>query len=225
MHLPTMTDEEVIELVISEFQNPQFGDIKRLLTVHEPETKNGKIFIERIDREKEGIVIAYLPVKKEFFYFAVYINTEEKTVSKVRTEPGNQVCLRVTSKTLSLEDLLAFTNLQPTRSWNNGDYREGRKSKYDFSSIIIEINPEPDEFEDKLKKLLKHLTQDKEGIHSLVQNATTYIAVTKEYHAGSIFLGRINIDAECITMLNELKLEIEFEITSWGNPFEGQPYY
>lgn len=218
---PIMSDEEIIQLIKSEFQNPQYGDIKALLSVHEPELKDDRLFVERIDREKNGLIIAYIPVKKEFFYFAVYIDTKEKEVFKIRTEAGNHVYLRVTSETLSLEDLQGYTKLYPTKAWNKGDYRAGGKSKYHFSSIIVEPNPEPDKFEDKLKKLLKYLMRDKDGIHALVKNATAYISVTKEYRTET-FMGRILIDTECIAMLNELHLEIDFDITSWGNPFVEQ---
>ncbi len=47
-----------------------------------------------------------------------------------------------------------------------------------YSSIWFEPNPEPDEFEDKLKKLLSFLEQDKNGIKTLVDQANGYIQIS-----------------------------------------------
>lgn len=49
---------------------------EQYLQIHSPLYINGKLKIERIDREGEdNVVIAYLPVAGEVFFFTVFIDT------------------------------------------------------------------------------------------------------------------------------------------------------
>lgn len=82
-----------------------------------------------------------------------------------------------------------MTNLMPTEFWNKGDLKKNGKSKYVFSNLKILPNPEPDEFEDKLKKLLDFLEQDKNGIKQLAVSANGYIQVAMDIHNGNGMIG------------------------------------
>src|SRR5690606_1527987 len=126
---------------------------------------DNKLKVDRIDRDTEDdSIIAYLPVVDERFYFAVYINTTTKEITGVGTKANHRVYFRATSENLSVDNLKAMTNLTPTEFWNKGDLRKDGKSNHTFSNFEILPNPEPDEFEDKLKNLLDFLEQDKDGI-------------------------------------------------------------
>lgn len=61
--------------------------------------------------------------------------------------------------------------LKATDSWNKGDLKRNGKLSYKYSYINFLPNPEPDSFEDKLRKLLDYLEQDKDGIRHLVKEA------------------------------------------------------
>jgi len=167
-----MTDEEIIEIIEIELQQQTLGVTQSYLEIHSPVYSNNKVQIARIDREKRNnYVIAYLPVAGEKFYFAVYINIQEKEITGFHTEGNNVVYFIATSEDLRADDLKLMTKLTPPESWNKGDPKKFGKANYKYSAIAIEPNPEPEEFEDKLKKLLTVLEQDREGVKNLVEKA------------------------------------------------------
>ena len=216
-----MTDHQAIELIEEEFKEKILGVTEQYLEIHSPIYVDNKIKVERIDRDrKDELIIAYLPVLDEEFYFAVYINTKTNKVTGVVTEAYHRVYFRATSETLSADDLKAMTSFTPTEFWNKGDLRKNGKSKHTFSNFKILPNPEPDEFEDKLKKLLDFLEQDKEGIKRLVENANGYIQVAMDIHNGNGMIGGHTIDTDDIRRMNDLGLSINFDLYVGGNSFK-----
>lgn len=215
-----MTDEEVTDLIAAEFRDKTLGTTAQYMEIHAPVYRDERIVIERVDRNKADLLIAYLPVADEYFSFAVYIDPNKKEIINIGTESRNVVCLRATSQTLTAVELQNFTTLKATRYWNNGDLWPNKKSTYSNIFLEFEPNAEPDEFEDKLKKLLIFLKRDKEGIFSLAANAKAYIHVIMDFHAGNQMLGSVHLDMETIGMLNELNLELSFDFAAWGNPFK-----
>ncbi|OQP57939.1 hypothetical protein A3860_39680 [Niastella vici] len=215
-----MTDDQAIAIIESEFKQKTLGVTEQYLEIHSPIYTDNKIKVDRIDREsKDGSIIAYLPVLSERFYFAVYIDTKTNKVTGVGTEAYHRVYFRATSETLTVEELKEMTNLTPTETWNKGDLRKRGKSNHTFSNFTILPNPEPDEFEDKLKKLLDHLEQDKDGIKRLVDNANGYIQVAMDTHNGNGMIGGPNIDTTDIRRMNEFGLSINFDLYVGGNSF------
>ncbi|WP_026955609.1 DUF4279 domain-containing protein [Algoriphagus vanfongensis] len=216
-----MTDQQAIELLEKEFKEKMLGVTEQYLEIHSPIYTNNKLIVDRIDRDRKNeLIIAYLPVLDEKFYFAVYIDTKAKKVTGVGTEAYHRVYFRATSETLSADELKAMTRLAPTEFWNKGDLRKSGKSNYTFSDFTILPNSEPDEFEDKLKKLLDFLEQDKEGIKRLVDNANGYIQVAMDIHNANGMIGGYNIDTEDIRRMNDLKLSINFDLYVGGNGFK-----
>ena len=113
-----------------------------------------------------------------------------------------------------------MTSLTPTELWNKGDLRKNGKSNHTFSIFKILPNPEPDEFEDKLKKLLDFLEHDKSGVKRLVDNANGYIQVAMDIHNGNGMIGGHNIDTDDIRRMNDLGLSINFDLYVGGNGFK-----
>jgi hypothetical protein len=215
-----MTDDQIIELIEKEFNEKTLGVTEQYLEIHSPIYVDDKLKIERIDREsKDDYIIAYLPVVEERFYFEVYINTLSNEITGVGTEPFHKVYFRATSETLSADQLKEMTRLTATDFWNKGDLRKNTKSTHKFSNISILPNPEPDAFEDKLKKLLSYLEQDKDGIKQLVDNANGYIQVGMDIHNGNGMIGGPNTDTDDIKRMNNLGLSINFDMYVGGNSF------
>lgn len=218
-----MTDTEIIALITNEFASPTLGITEQYLEIHQPVYEDGQIKIARIDRDKpieEQIAIAYLPVQSEYFSFAVYIDEEKNEVFNIGTESRNSVYLRITSETLSAAELGAYLSFTPTSSWNKGGLTPDGRRIYNFNCIEYEPNPEPDEFEDKLKKLLITLQADKEALIALAAHATLFIQVLMDFHQGNQMLGSALVNLECMKLMTELNLEISFDFTAWGTPFK-----
>jgi hypothetical protein len=216
-----MTDQQVIELIEKEFKEKTLGVTGQYLEIHSPIYADNKVKVECIDRDSEDeMIIAYLPVLDEKFYFAVYIDTKTNEITGVGTEAYHRVYFRATSETLTADELKTMTILTPTEFWNKGDLRKNGKSNHTFSNFEILPNPEPDDFEDKLKKLLDYLEQDKNGIKQLVRNANGYIQVAMDIHNGNGMIGGLNIDADDIRRMNDLGLSINFDLYVGGNGFK-----
>ena len=125
----------------------------------------------------------------------------------------------VTSELLTFNELSSLTKLQSTSGWTKGDKRRLGNSLYDFSSIHFEPNPEPDEFEDKLKKLIDFLDQDKEGVGKLVEKAEAAIQVATIFHNGNTVLGGHQLDKAIIKRLGSYNLGIDFDLYAEGKFF------
>lgn len=183
-----MADNLIIERAIDEVQSKRFGTTEQLLEIHEVVYVDNKPQVLRVDMERDDeTAIVYFPIKDEKFYLAVWLDTKpEISVRGVGTENYNAVYLKVASDNLSFKELSSLTKLKPTSSWSKGDTRKSDKSFYNFTALHFEPNPEPDEFEDKLKKLLDFLETDKDGITALVDKANVQIQVATIFHNGNV---------------------------------------
>jgi hypothetical protein len=217
-----MTDQEIQELIHSEFTQKILGVTEQYLEIHEPVYENNLPKIVRIDRDNGDPVVAYVPVKGEHFLFAVFLNEEDGSIYSINTLSRNKVSFIVTSNSWSSNRLAALTKLKVRESWNQGDYRfkNNTTAMYKSSGIAIEPNPEPGEFENKLKMLLHYLYEDAEGVLALLKYASGSVDVVMDFHHGNQHIGSAFIDQECINIMNELNLEISFDLWAWGNPFK-----
>jgi hypothetical protein len=126
----------------------------------------------------------------------------------------------VTSDIFSASELMAMTALKPSEFWNKGDRKKYGKSTYTFSGLSFLPNPEPDEFEDKLKKLLDFLEQDKAGIKRFAEIANGHIQVTMDIHNANGMIGGPAIDKNNIRRMSDLGLSINFDLYVGGNSFK-----
>jgi hypothetical protein len=113
-----------------------------------------------------------------------------------------------------------LTNLKPTWGWSKGDARKSSKLFYSFSALHFEPNPEPDEFEHKLRKLLDFLETDKVGIATLVDQASVQVQVATIFHNGNTMLGGHRLDRKIVKRLAALNLEVDFDLYAEGNFFK-----
>ncbi|HEU4901922.1 MAG TPA: DUF4279 domain-containing protein [Flavisolibacter sp.] len=213
-----MTDPLIIEKAIEEIKAKNYVVTEQFLKIHELFYENDKPKVARVDRESEdGTAIVYFPVKDQKFYLAVYVDTEtEVSVRHVNTEPYNSVYFKAISEVYSLEELSEMTKLKSTGGRNKGDKRGGNVS-WKRSAIFFEPNPEADEFEDKIKKLLDYLEQDKDGISALVDKANGHIQVASSFHNGNTMLGGHHLDKNIIKRMANLNLAIDFDLYADGN--------
>lgn len=116
--------------------------------------------------------------------------------------------------------MAAITNLKPTGGWRRGALKRLGKATYRNTLIRFTPNPEPDEFEDKLKKLLDFLEQDPIGIRKLTDLAEGYIQAAIIFHNGNTMLGGPHIDKESIKRMAALNLEIDFDLYAEGKFFK-----
>lgn len=210
----------IIACASAEIENPVLGVTEQFLEIHEVVYLDGKPVVARVDVEKEnGDAIVYFLVEGEKFYFAVYLDTEpEISVRWTDTEDYHSACFIVTSEILDAAALSAMTNLTPTESWTKGD--KWRKTERKCTVLRFEPNPEADEFEDKIEKLLNYLLTDKENIKRLVEQYDGSIQVISIFHNGNTMLGGVHLNKGIINKLSELNLCIDFDLYAEGNLFK-----
>ena len=213
-----MTDEQITARIEQEFKAKTFGVTEQYLEIHQPVYHNNQLQIARIDRERsDKLIIAYLPILNEKFYFAIYIDGSSGIITNIGTEPYHRVYFLATSEKLTAAELKAMTSLAISASWNNGE--PNGKSTYRFSAVKIMPNTEPDEFEDKLNNLLTYLEQDKIGITELVTKANGYIQVAMDIHNGNGLIGGPCLDQKSISRMSGLGLSIDFDLQVGGESF------
>lgn len=214
-------NQQVAEKVKSELQNSEFGVTQQFLEVHEIEMLDDNPVILRVDEEEgDGTVIAYLKVKDESFYFAVYFDTvPDLKIRWLGSEAENTIYFRAQSESLDAKQLAYMFGLTPTRIVKRGEVGKfGGVNK--FNAILFEPNPEPDEFEDKLTKLLVLLEANRDGIRKLADQAGGYIQAAITFHNGNTALGGPHLDAYTVSRLSSLGLSINFDLYATGNSFK-----
>ena len=215
-----MEDNLIIQKATEEIEVKTLGETEQFLKIHEVVYDNNKPKVAMVDTEKgDGTAIVYFPVKDEKFYLAIYLDiVPQISVRHVGTEYYNSVYLGVSSTILSLQDLCEMTKLKATKGHSKGDKRGGTYWK--FSKVCFEPNPEPDEFEDKLRKLLDILQTDKEGVQELADKADAWIQVAQEFHIANTMIGGSLIDKESIKRIANLNLSIDFDLSVGGNLYK-----
>ena len=212
--------ERITACAIEEVENANFAATQQFLEVHQIVHDNGVPVVSRVDTETDDDnVTVYFPVQDEKFYFAVYLDTEpEISVRWVDTEDGHSVCFIVSSEILDAAALSAMTNLTPTVSWSKGS--KWKNTERRRTVLRFEPNPEADEFEDKIKKLLNYLLTDKENIKRLVEGYDGNIQVISIFHNGNSMLGGVHLNKDIIRKLAVLNLSIDFDLYAEGNLFK-----
>jgi hypothetical protein len=116
--------------------------------------------------------------------------------------------------------MCSLTTVKPGSGWNKGQKSQFGNKVYEISSVKIEPNPEPDEFDDKLIKLLNILEGDKKGIKRLVDDCDGYIQVNIAFHNGNTMLGGPHLDRQTIKRLSDLNLSVNFYLYATGKFFK-----
>lgn len=214
-----MTDTEIANLIAREFNEKNLALTEQYLQIHQPVYENDKLKIERIVREND-IIVAYLPIKDEYFYFTVIIKTKKQEVFRIDTEPRNLVSLIFASEHKTCEELQEFTNLKYQESWNIGEKMPHRKRNYTNSGIEFYLPKEPGTFEEKLHNLLHFVQEDFKGMQALSEVSKGYVHVIIDYHSGNQLLGGHVINAALIQNMSALNLSIDFQIAAWGESFK-----
>lgn len=215
----------IIERAIEELAAKRFGVTEQFLEVHQIAYADGVPMIVRVDTEKEDkTAIVYFSVVDHKFYLAIYLDTvPDVSVRWVGTEPYHSVYFSASSENLSLKELANSTKLTFTRGRNKGDGKNPNGKAgivWKRSRIDFEPNPEADEFEDKLTKLLTFLEQDATGVIDLVDKADGYIQVYSCFHNGNTLIGGHHIERDHIRRMGKLNLKIDFDISADGYFFK-----
>jgi Domain of unknown function (DUF4279) len=202
-----------IKKSIDEINTQSNSLTQQYLEVHSVVRENDLPKVARVEynQDKETVIV-YFPIEGEHFYLAIYFDSNEKSeVRFVNIEAGNRVYFRVTSDTLSLEELCSKTTLTPIDGFTKGQFRKDKKSNYNFSALHFDpYKNEAYAMEYKIELLLNELEKDREGVKYLTDNFNGSITVASYRHIHNF--GGIHLNKKMIQRLQELGLEIDFDI-------------
>ncbi len=217
-----MTTELIIQKAVEEIEAKTWGVTESFLEVHKVAYEDGKPKVLRVDMEKgEGVAIVYFAIDNQDFYFAVRIATiPEISLDGVWVEDYHSVAFLAWSDDLSFDEICAYTTLKPYGGWTKGQKRSWANSFHKDTVVRFEPNPEPDEFEDKLDKLLSYLEKDMEGILKIVEDIDGGIQIASIFHNGNTCLGGHQISKSAIKRIAALNLEINTDLYAKGNFFK-----
>jgi len=205
-----------------EIERKSFGVVEQFLKIHEIFYIGNEPQIDRIDTDKnDNTAVVYFPVRDEKFHLALHLNTQpEIAVTSAHVESNNVVYFVAYSELFDYEGMRSMTRLKVTEGKNKGDKKKFSDAVYTDNWIAFEPNPEPDEFEDKLKKLLDFLEQDRPGVKNLIENANGYIQAQMIFHNGDAILGGPSMNKKTIQRMAALNLEIKFEMYAEGEKWK-----
>jgi len=209
-----MIKDEYFEILKTALQNESNKDLSKLKKKYKPllEQKNIYIAGKKITGSEKYISL-YIPIQNEQFYYYFNLNLDKKVISQFSFHEFNKIYFRATSYKYSLNELIKYYGSKPDEGWSKGDKRKIGDSFYKFSSFKINGSDKPEEFETKLKKLLKKLEKNKKGVKNLAKYAYGHIMVWTVF-PDKIFtgLGGYYLDSKVIKSLNDLGLFIQFDI-------------
>ena len=212
----------ILDLSIKEFEQKNWGSTEQYLEVMEILYENNLPVVARIEKVSTNDIIIYFKIKDEKFYYTHYFSSQksELELTGVDITAATDVYLKVYSENLSIEEMEAVVSFVPTRR-----YIKGMKDKFMPVHKMNRIDFEVDDnfsgnIERKLHLLLNELLPHKDELDLLKnQGCHIYITAYWEAYIGNNMLGGIYLDTELISKLNNLKLEIDFDISTSGESF------
>jgi hypothetical protein len=203
---------EIKEAVEREINDRNLSASAHHLKLHQPVYNKGKLQFAAVDKAREGnIVVAYLPVAEQPFYFAVSVNTDAARVISFATEAGYTIFLRATSIVHTAEVLKSFTTLIPSRSWSKGDKNPDSNFDFFFSAITFEDQSGAGLLEDKLDAFLNVLEQDTTGIQKLVADSNVYLQIIAHHSISDDNISSFVWSRDLLKRLVALNLEVNVE--------------
>jgi hypothetical protein len=215
----------LLDLSIKEFNEKSWGVTEAYLKVMEIETHNGIPKIAKIETETDNRIAIYFSVKGEDFYYTHWFTIEPKIeLTGIDITAGNSVNLILTSETLAKETILSMISFIPQNAWQKGEVYmiNGRSVPNRInkdSGLRFELdNNKAGDFENKILQMLVELEKHEQELFILQKDCSMYISTAWHSYNGNTCLGGFTLDNKVIERLNKLKLEIDFDLYTGGNP-------
>lgn len=214
-----MNQNEIIKIVKKELDRPTVGFVKQFLEIHEIQKNAGEPVIVRIEtRTREKTALVYLAVKKELFYFLIWMDLKTKKAVWADTEIYSKLTLVAYSRSLSIESMQKLTKIPATKTRKKGEMLNS-KLKRKENQLIFESQIIPDNFETHLTKFIKFLEKDAKGIKKLSAKADVQLHVMLNFHNGNGMLGGFSFSPSILNRLVTMGINIDFDMYATGNKF------
>ena len=212
----------ILDLSIKEFKEKNWGSTEQYLEVMEILYENSSPVIARIETADTNDIAVYFKIKDENFYYTHYFSSKNNALelTGIDVTAANQVYLRIYAENLSIEEIEAIISFVPSKRYIKG-MKDVFMPVHSMNRLDFEVDDTTSgNFEQKLHLLLNELEPHKDELNLLKDRGChIYVTAYWEAYIGNKMLGGIYLDRELISKLNNLNLEIDFDIYTSGKSF------
>jgi Domain of unknown function (DUF4279) len=214
--------QQFFNISLKEFKEKNWGITEQYLEVMEILTEDGLPVIAKIEKS-ESEYLVYFTVKGEKFYYTHYFEgVNPPQLIAIDITPCTEVYLSVYSDEMNAEEMMAFTTLCTRKIYNKGDLRGTGKnmeairkqSRFDFEPGLNKAGA----FENKLIFLLDQLESHKSELDKLKSlGCQMSVSALMNAYISNTMVGGFFLDKTIIKKLNDLELELSFDLVVSGN--------
>ena len=212
--------QSFLEISIKEFEERFWGSSQQYREVMEVAWRDGIPNIVRIEKQEDDYAV-YFSVKGEKFYYTHYFSVHPQVeLIGVDITPATLATLRIYSDRLSIDEIQAKISIPATRT-----YKQGEKDKFMpiHKQNRLDFRPDQNTAGDIVKKLLALLDYLEPHEAALKELSNTgcqlYITVYWKAYIGNTMLGGFYLNKDIVKKLNNLDLEIDFDLYVSGISF------
>lgn len=212
--------QSFLEISIKEFEERFCGSSQQYLEVMEVASRDGIPNIVRIEKQEDDYAV-YFSVKGEKFYYTHYFSVDPQVkLIGIDITPATLATLRIYSDKLSIDDIQNKISIPATRT-----FKQGEKDKWMpiHKQNRLDFRPDQNTAGDIVKKLLAlldYLEPHEAALKELSNTCQLYIAVYWNAYIGNSMLGGFYLEKDIVKKLNNLDLEIDFDLYVSGIAFK-----
>lgn len=203
-------DDVVTKIALRELADPSSSDLKRILEVHKLKEKNGRPAVVRMEYlEGNDVAHVHFSLQGEPYFLVVKVDLKKNSPIEyacIDIEPNYRVTLRISSHSMTLEEISKCILIQPTKTHTRCIYNR----EYNFW-LYEPQHGIPGALENKLEFLLDRIENSKNGILKLLaENCEGIVSICFEGYKD--WISGFGISNCTIKKIAEFGLELDFDM-------------
>ncbi|GGO29655.1 DUF4279 domain-containing protein [Deinococcus humi] len=177
------SEQRVREVALAELTSPTLESTTQFFGVHPLQLQGGQPQVHAV-LTREDLWEVYFKPETEPYFLVMLVERQGQglSVRGCRAEARTSVCLSITSKELTSNDITAAVTLTPTEAWSKGDARPHPRQQHlgPYTFTRWSFCPDgdlPGRFEDKLTHLLDLTEPAAPRIQALIPSCTVSLVV------------------------------------------------
>ncbi|GGO40304.1 DUF4279 domain-containing protein [Deinococcus humi] len=177
------TEQRVREVALNELTSPTLASTTQFFGVHPLQLEGGQPRVHGVLTRGDLWEVYFKPETEPYFLVMLVESQGDRlTVRGCRAQARARVCLSITSKELSANDITAAVTLAPTEAWSKGDARTHPRQQHlgPYTFTRWSFCPDgdlPGRFEDKLTRLLDLTEPAAPRIRALIPSCMVSVVV------------------------------------------------
>ena len=205
----SLNEQAIREVAIAEILHPTLALTRQFLAVNRVVYKEQTPCVADVILRGAKTADVYFPVEGERYYFVIAVGWDQHvSIKSVGMFAGNSVYFYAKSEERQVDELVAISGIEPTRTWEKGNQIkhngfEVRLSREDTGNI-----------EDKLLSIIDLLLPHKANIYAL--SAVADVGINIAYWGYKEQMWGIHFGTEIIQGLAALNLRVDVDLYADG---------